>query len=71
MRSLSTHEITLAGEAVPIAAGFEECDVTVEGGYTTPRAEQIDQAAFHGVVDRLWALALGLLGLWPVEQPQR
>ena len=34
--SLRTHEITFAGEAVPIAADFEECDVTVEGGYTTP-----------------------------------
>ncbi len=69
--SLRTHEITFSGEAVPIAADFEECDVTVEGGYTTLRAEQIDHAAFHGVVDRLWALALGLLGLWPVEQPER
>ena len=60
--SLRTYEITFDGEAIPaIVAAFEEFDVIVEEGHTTLRAEQIDQAAFHGVVDRLWALALGLL----------
>ena len=41
--SLRTYEITFAGEAVPaIVAAFEDFDVIVKAGHTTPRAEQID-----------------------------
>ena len=69
--SLRTYEITFDGEAVPaIVAAFEEYDVIVEAGHTTLRAEQIDQAALHGVLDRLWAFGLELLEVRTVEQPQ-
>ncbi len=69
--SLRTYEITFDGEAVPaIVAAFAEYNVTVEAGHTTLRAEQIDQAAFQGVLERLWALGLEVLEVRTVEQPQ-
>ncbi len=69
---LRTYEITFDGEAIPaIAAAFEEFDIIVEAGHTTLRAEQIDQAALHGAIDRLWALGLELLEVRTVEKPQR
>ncbi len=69
--SLRTYEITFDGEAVPaIVATFEEYEVSVEAGHTTLRAEQIDQAAFQGVLDRPWALRLEVLEVRSVEQPQ-
>ena len=70
--SLRTYEITFAGEAVPaIVAAFEEFDVIVKAGRTTLRAEQIDQPALHGAINRLWDLGLELLEVRPVEPPQR
>ncbi len=67
-----TYEITFAGEAVPaIVAAFEEFDVVVETGHTTLRAEKVDQAALHGVIDRLQSLGLELLEVRTVKQPRR
>ncbi len=69
--SLRTYEITFAGEAVPaIVAAFEEFDVIVEAGRTTLRAEEIDQPALRGTIDRLWDLGLELLEVRLVEPPQ-
>jgi hypothetical protein len=57
-----TYEITFAGEAVPaIIDAFEDFDVDVGAGRTTLRAQQFDQAALHGALDRLRALGLELL----------
>ena len=69
---LRTYEITVATEAIPaIVAAFEEYEVTVGAGHTTLRAEQTDQAALHGILDRLWAFGLELLEVRTVERPQR
>jgi 2-keto-3-deoxy-6-phosphogluconate aldolase len=60
--SSRTYEITFTGEAIPaIVDAFEDFEVTVGTGCTTLRAEQLDQAALHGAIDRLQALGLELL----------
>jgi hypothetical protein len=65
-----TYEITFGGEAVPAIMGaFEDFDVTIGEGYTTLRADCLDQAALHGAIDRIWALGLELLQLKVVEPP--
>ena len=70
--TLRRYEITFAGEAVPaIVAAFEDFEVIVEAGHTTLRAEQIDQPALHGAIDRLWALGLELLEVRALHQPDR
>jgi hypothetical protein len=59
---LRTYEITFRGEAVPaIHAAFQGLDISVGPGTTTLRAEMIDQAALHGVINRLQELGLELL----------
>ncbi len=65
-----TYEITFRGEAVPaIVETLEEFDVMVGTEKTILRAEQIDQAALHGAMDRLWALGLELLEVRALEPP--
>jgi hypothetical protein len=62
------YEITFEGEAVPaIVEAFEEFDVVVGAGQTTLRAQQFDQAALHGALDRVRALGLDLLEVRVVD----
>lgn len=69
--SLRTYEITVDGEAIPaIVAAFEDFDVIVGVAHTTLRAEQIDQAALFGILDRLRDLGLELLEVRTIEQPE-
>jgi hypothetical protein len=56
------YEITLRGRAErTIAAAFDEFEVTTEPGLTRLRGEIIDQAALHGVLERIQRLGLTLL----------
>lgn len=55
------YEITFKGEAGPgTRAAFEDLEVSVGHGMTVLRAELPDQAALHGVIDRVAELGLEL-----------
>lgn len=67
-----TYEISFLGEAVPaIAKAFDEFDVIVCSGRTTLRCQLPDQAALHGVIDRVRNLGLELLELRIVDPEGR
>ena len=58
----SEYEITLRGLAGPtVLAAFADFDVHVEGQQTVLRGEIQDQAALHGVLDRLRALGIEIV----------
>jgi hypothetical protein len=68
--TIRTYEITFAGQAVPaVADAFDDFEVTVDKTSTTLRGELVDQAALHGVIDRVGALGLELLQVRAVEAP--
>jgi hypothetical protein len=68
--TIRTYEITFAGQAVPaVADAFDDFEVTVDKTSTTLRGELPDQAALHGVIDRVGALGLELLQVRAVEAP--
>jgi hypothetical protein len=55
------YEITFKGEAgARTRAAFEDFEISVGHGVTVLRAELPDQAALHGVIDRIAALGLEL-----------
>lgn len=57
-----TDEITFAGQAgTAPRAEFDDCAVTISPGTTTVRAELPDQAALHGLMQRISGLGLELL----------
>ena len=63
-----TYEITFAGEAPPaVVWAFEDFDIVTGSGFTTLRAELLDQAALHGAIDRLADLGLALLEVRVVQ----
>ena len=65
--NVRTYEISFVGEAGPtLRAEFQGFDVTVGSGITTLRAKLADQAALHGLLDRLGGLGLELLDVHPV-----
>jgi hypothetical protein len=56
------YEITLKGRAErTIADAFDEFEVSTEPGLTRLRGEIVDQAALHGVLERIQRLGLTLL----------
>ena len=56
MRS-GTYEITFLGQAgSTLRAEFDDCEVTVESGMTTLRAELPDRGALPGLVERISSL---------------
>jgi hypothetical protein len=62
-----TYEITFVGQAGPtLRAAFSDFDVTLGSGITTLRGDLPDQAALHGVIDRLAGFGLELLDVHPV-----
>jgi hypothetical protein len=65
-----TYEITFAGEAGgALRAEFDDCEVTVDSGTTTLRAELPDQAALSGLVLRITGLGLELVQVQLVAPP--
>jgi len=61
---LHTYEITFRGRAgATLCAEFDDCEVTLNPGTTTLRAELPDQAALSGLVQRLAGLNLELIHL--------
>jgi hypothetical protein len=58
------YEITIQGEAgTRTCAAFEDFEISVRHGVTVLRGELADQAALHGVIDRIAALGLDLTEL--------
>jgi hypothetical protein len=65
-----TYEITFAGQAGPAVRGqFDDCEVILGPDTTTLRAELVDQAALHGLMDRISSLGLELIDVSVVAQP--
>jgi hypothetical protein len=65
-----TYEITFTGEAgSALRAEFDDCEVTVEPGTTTLRAELPDQAALSGLVLRITGLGLEVVHVQRVVPP--
>lgn len=57
-----TYEITFAGQAgSTLRAEFDDCEVIVDPGRTTLRAELPDQAALSGLVMRITGLGLEVI----------
>src|SRR5215469_8202032 len=58
----STYEITFKGEAGKrLRAAFEGLDISADHGVTVLKGEVLDQAALHGIIDRVQALGLELV----------
>jgi hypothetical protein len=65
-----TYEITFVGRADAVLyAEFDDCDVTVESGLTTLRAEVPDQAALWDLVERINGLRLDVIDIHLVAPP--
>jgi hypothetical protein len=65
-----TYEITFAGQAGPVLrAEFDDCEVSVGPDTTTLRAKLPDQAALHGLLDRICSFGLELTDVSVVAQP--
>jgi hypothetical protein len=61
---VAPYEITIRGTGSPrLTAAFEEMDVASFAGHTVLRGHLVDQAALHGLLDRLSALGLELVDL--------
>jgi hypothetical protein len=59
---VANYEIRLSGIAGPVVrAALEEFDVEVDGETTTVRADLPDQAALHGLIDRLRDLGVEII----------
>jgi len=58
----STYEITFKGEAgTRLRAAFEGLDISATHGVTVLKGEVLDQAALHGIINRVQALGLELV----------
>jgi hypothetical protein len=59
-----TFELELRGEPGPmLRAAFPEFELRPEHGMTLLRGEFVDQAALHGVIERVNSLGLELVSL--------
>jgi hypothetical protein len=57
-------EVEFRGEPGPVLqAAFPEFELRAEHGMTLLQGEFVDQAALHGVIDRINSLGLELLGV--------
>jgi len=64
-----TYEITFRGQAGrTLRAQFDDCEVTMSPEMTTLRAELPDQAALHGLVERIVGLGLEIIDVHLVTQ---
>lgn len=59
---LTRYAITIRGEAgKALRAAFDDLDLSTKDGFTILRADVPDQAALHGVIERVRALGLELV----------
>ncbi|MGH9260617.1 MAG: hypothetical protein ACRD08_12090 [Acidimicrobiales bacterium] len=65
-----TYELSFKGAASDtLAAAFEDCDVITGRGVTIVRRSVPDQAALHGLIARISALAWSCSDVHPVTDP--
>jgi hypothetical protein len=65
-----TYEITFTGQAdATLCAEFDDCQVTLDAGTTTLRADLPDRAALAGMVLRITGLGLDIVRLNLVPPP--
>lgn len=65
-----TYEITFVGQAGnALCAEFDDCEVSVNPGTTTLRAELPDQGALQGLMLRINSLGLELVDVRVVAPP--
>ncbi len=58
----TTYALTFKGEAgKAVRAAFNDLDLSTKDGLTTLHADVSDQAALHGVIERIRALGLELV----------
>jgi hypothetical protein len=61
-------ELELRGEPGPVTrAAFPEFELRSERGMTLLRGEFVDQAALHGVIERINSLGLQLVSLQQID----
>ena len=57
-----TYEITFAGQAgTVLQAEFDDCEISLGPGTTTLHCEVLDQAALHGLLQRIASFGLELI----------
>ena len=67
-----TYEVTLRGEPGPVLrAAFPEFELRGGSGLTQLRGEFVDQAALHGLMERISSLGLELVDLHLVVDDER
>jgi hypothetical protein len=67
-----TYEITFLGQAgTTLRAEFEDCELTIGPGTTTLRAELPDSGALSGLMERINSLALDVIDVSLVAEPER
>lgn len=72
MARAQTYDITFLGQANPaLRAEFEDCEVTVNHGTTTLRADLPDQGALTGMMERITSLGLDVIDVSLVAPPPR
>jgi hypothetical protein len=65
-----TFEIEFRGEAGPtLRAAFPEFELQPKQGLTHLRGEFVDQAALHGVIERISSLGLELVAVRRLDDP--
>ena len=56
-----TYDISIAGRLTDLASAFSPHAVSFDAGVSVVRAQEIDQAALHGLLHRTQSLGLELL----------
>ncbi len=66
----SSYEIRIRGKVGdPLLASFGDLDASIKPAETVLRGVIVDQAALHGLLDRIQALGLELIEIRQVEEP--
>jgi hypothetical protein len=65
---METFELEIRGEPGPVLRdAFPEFQLRASHGMTCLRGEFVDQAALHGVIERINSLGLELVSLHPID----